>query len=63
MKDDGVALVQGEIGLVDARERQMARASDLLAGVFIRLADIDKDRTTIEQAPCFGWTYLGKRHD
>ena len=41
----------------------MARAGDLLAGVLIRLADVDKDRATIEQPPCFGWAYLGKRHD
>jgi len=63
MKDDGPSFVQCKVGLVQLGKRQVERACNLLAGALIRLADVDEDRTAIQQSSGFGWAYSGKRHD
>ena len=63
MKDDRLAFVQREVGLVELGERQMMRPGELLAGVLIRLADIDQDGPVIEQALGVGGTDFRQRHD
>ena len=54
MKDDGLAFVQREVGLVELGERQMARPGDLLPGMLIRLADVDQDRALMQEPLGFG---------
>jgi len=42
--------VKRDISLIELRQRQVARAGDVLAGAFIGFADIDQDGALIKQA-------------
>ena len=60
MKDDRLALVDAKIHRVELGERQEPRAGNLLAGVLVRLADVDQDGAVVEQTPGLGWFDCGK---
>ena len=63
MKDDGLAFVQREVGLVQLGQRQMVRPGDLLPGMLIRLADVDQDGSPMQKTLSFGRADFRKRHD
>jgi hypothetical protein len=55
MEDDRLPLLDGDIHLIEVGERHMPRAGDFLAGVLIRLADVDQDGAAVEQALGLAW--------
>ena len=62
MEQHGFSLGQREIGFVELRQGQVASARDLLAGVLVRLADIDEHGALIEKALGFSRGDCGERH-
>jgi hypothetical protein len=59
VKDDRLALVHGEVDLVEIGQGQVPRARDLLAGVLIGFADVDQESAAVEKAARLGWLDCG----